>query len=236
MRAWSSSHTTRDEFDLDWLRSASSLRECHGVTTHAESDGIRGLGYPCLAAEGETLVFNMTAEELVNLSVFTVQADQLTAVACGAGSELIFRGYDHSCLPGDLSWVLVTKIQAEGTKMFGSVGHQVTVDPRDLYHHRPLGQQQAAAQATGAVPSTEKRVLAWGGGGAGKYVNIRALPEDTFTIPGVPYTLQPTIYILLGRRLENTLTVFLLEDDFYVGRYAGAAAWYLWFQEPEWCS
>ena len=39
-----------------------------------------------------------------------------------------------------------------------------------------------------------------------------------------------------GRRLENTLTVFLLEDDFYVGRYAGAAAWYLWFQEPEWCS
>ena len=27
----------------------------------------------------------------------------------GAGSELIFRGYDHSCLPGDLSWVLVTK-------------------------------------------------------------------------------------------------------------------------------
>lgn len=113
------------------------------------------------------------------------------------------------------------RIQAEGTKMFGSVGHQVTVDPRDLYHHRPLGQQQAAAQATGAVPSTEKRVLAWGGGGAGsrrvrmethlsgssvlccrntvEYVNIRALPEDTFTIPGVPYTLQPTIYILLVR-------------------------------------
>ena len=27
----------------------------------------------------------------------------------GAGSELIFRGYDHSCLSGDLSWVLVTK-------------------------------------------------------------------------------------------------------------------------------
>ena len=43
--------------------------ECHRVTTYAESDGIWGLGYPCLAAEGEALVFNMTAEKLVNLSV-----------------------------------------------------------------------------------------------------------------------------------------------------------------------
>ena len=48
------------------------MRECHRVTTQAESDGIRGLGYPCLATEGKTLVFNMAAEELVNLSVFTV--------------------------------------------------------------------------------------------------------------------------------------------------------------------
>ena len=38
-----------------------------------------------------------------------------------------------------------------------------------------------------------------------------------------------------GQRLENTPAVFLLEDDLYVG-YAGAAAWYLWFQEPEWRS
>lgn len=43
--------------------------ECHRVTTYAESNGIWGLGYPCLAAEGEALVFNMTAEKLVNLSV-----------------------------------------------------------------------------------------------------------------------------------------------------------------------
>lgn len=42
------------------------------VTTYAESDGIQGLGYPCLAAEGVALVFNVTAKKLVNLSMFTV--------------------------------------------------------------------------------------------------------------------------------------------------------------------
>ncbi|CAN0567403.1 unnamed protein product [Rangifer tarandus platyrhynchus] len=30
-----------------------------------------------------------------------------------------------------------------------------------------------------------------------KYVNIRALPEVTFTIHGVPYSLQPTVCTLL---------------------------------------
>lgn len=32
-----------------------------------------------------------------------------------------------------------------------------------------------------------------------KYVNIRALPEVTFTIHGVPYSLQPTVCTLLVR-------------------------------------
>ena len=51
----------------------------------------------------------------------------------------------------DASFAL--RIQAEGTKMFGSVGHQVTVDPgtsiitgpsdSSKQPHRPLGQRPA---------------------------------------------------------------------------------------------
>ena len=39
---------------------------------NAESDGILGLGYPCLAAERVTLVFDTMARKLVDLPVFSV--------------------------------------------------------------------------------------------------------------------------------------------------------------------
>lgn len=73
------------------------------VTTYAESDGIRGLGYPCLAAEGVTLVFNVTAKKLVNLSVFTVT---WTGKACEAHRlRLQPQGNNMSRLSSHNSWV-----------------------------------------------------------------------------------------------------------------------------------
>ncbi|KAM7235348.1 hypothetical protein CapIbe_014168 [Capra ibex] len=131
------------------------------------------------------------------------------------------------------------RTQEEGTKMFGSVGHQVIVNPgtsivtgpsdSSKQLHRPLGQRpawrsecppaagrgwQSASQNGDASEQVLGAVLTY----TVEYVNIL-----TFTIPGVPYTLLHP-------------AVFLLKDDCHVGSYAGAAAWYLWFQEPAWRS
>ena len=103
----------------------------------------------------------------------------------------------------DASFALRT--QAEGTKMFGSVGHQVIVNPgtsivtgpsdSSKQLHRPLGQRpawrseclpaagrgwQSASQNGDASEQVLGAVLTY----TVEYVNIL-----TFTIPGVPYTL-----------------------------------------------
>lgn len=85
-----------------------SVTEPGQTFVNAEFDGILGLGYPSLAVGGVTPVFdNMMAQNLVDVPMFSVYMS--SDPDGGAGSELIFGGYDHSHFSGSLNWVPVTK-------------------------------------------------------------------------------------------------------------------------------
>ncbi|XP_069315675.1 cathepsin E isoform X2 [Eulemur rufifrons] len=85
-----------------------SVTEPGNTFVDAEFDGILGLGYPSLAVGGVTPVFdNMMAQNVVDLPMFSVYMS--SDPEGGAGSELIFGGYDHSHFSGSLNWVPVTK-------------------------------------------------------------------------------------------------------------------------------
>ncbi|XP_047561716.1 cathepsin E isoform X3 [Lutra lutra] len=85
-----------------------SVTEPGQTFVNAEFDGILGLGYPSLAVGGVTPVFdNMMAQNLVDIPMFSVYMS--SDPEGGAGSELIFGGYDHSHFSGNLNWVPVTK-------------------------------------------------------------------------------------------------------------------------------
>ncbi|KAM9106768.1 LOW QUALITY PROTEIN: cathepsin E [Megaptera novaeangliae] len=183
-----------------------SVTETDQSFMNAESDGILGLGCHCLAAERGTLVFD-TMARLVDLPVFSVYTSSDTGG--GAGSELIFRGYDHSHLSGNIDvpvtkqgyWqIAVDTIQVGGTMMFFSEG--AIVDPGASLITGPSGSSKQLHRSLGQRP--------WmGNWGASEWilcavflytvecVNVGVLLDVTFTINGVPHTLQPTAYTLL---------------------------------------
>ncbi|XP_057171247.1 cathepsin E isoform X2 [Ursus arctos] len=102
-----------DQVDVEGLvvvgqQFGESVTEPGQTFVNAEFDGILGLGYPSLAVGGVTPVFdNMMAQNLVDIPMFSVYMS--SDPEGGAGSELIFGGYDHSHFSGNLHWVPVTK-------------------------------------------------------------------------------------------------------------------------------
>ncbi|XP_033053908.1 cathepsin E isoform X1 [Trachypithecus francoisi] len=175
-----------------------SVTEPGQTFVDAEFDGILGLGYPSLAVGGETPVFdNMMAQNLVDLPMFSVYMS--SNPEGGAGSELIFGGYDHSHFSGSLNWVPVTKqgywqialdnIQVGGTVMFCSEGCQAIVDTGTSLITGPPDKIKQLQNAIGAAPVDGEYAV--------ECANLNVMPDVTFTINGVPYTLSPTAYTLL---------------------------------------
>ncbi|NXL83481.1 PEPE protein, partial [Alectura lathami] len=71
---------------------------------YVKFDGILGLGYPSLAADGITPVFdNMVNESLLEQNLFSVYLSRETM-----GSVIIFGGIDESYFSGSISWVPVS--------------------------------------------------------------------------------------------------------------------------------
>ncbi|KAL4674589.1 hypothetical protein H8959_018523 [Pygathrix nigripes] len=110
---------------------------------------------------GVTPVFdNMMAQNLVDLPMFSVYMS--SNPEGGAGSELIFGGYDHSHFSGSLNWVPVTKqgywqialdnIQVGGTVMFCSEGCQAIVDTGTSLITGPPDKIKQLQNAIGAAP------------------------------------------------------------------------------------
>uniref|UniRef100_A0A2K5M5B8 Cathepsin E n=1 Tax=Cercocebus atys TaxID=9531 RepID=A0A2K5M5B8_CERAT len=175
-----------------------SVTEPGQTFVDAEFDGILGLGYPSLAVGGVTPVFdNMMAQNLVDLPMFSVYMS--SNPEGGAGSELIFGGYDHSHFSGSLNWVPVTKqgywqialdnIQVGGTVMFCSEGCQAIVDTGTSLITGPSDKIKQLQNAIGAAPVDGEYAV--------ECANLNVMPDVTFTINGVPYTLSPTAYTLL---------------------------------------
>ncbi|XP_006834134.1 PREDICTED: cathepsin E [Chrysochloris asiatica] len=175
-----------------------SIKEPGQTFVDAEFDGILGLGYPSLAVGEVTPVFdNMMAQNLVDIPVFSVYMS--SDPAGGAGSELIFGGYDHSHFSGSLNWVPVTKqaywqialdnIQVGGSVMFCSEGCQAIVDTGTSLITGPSNHIKQLQKAIGAQPVDGEYAV--------ECANLNVMPDVTFTINGVPYTLSPTAYTLL---------------------------------------
>ncbi|XP_055975143.1 cathepsin E [Sorex fumeus] len=175
-----------------------SVTEPGNTFVNAEFDGILGLGYPSLAVGGVTPVFdNMMAQNLVDVPMFSVYMS--SNPEGGAGSELIFGGYDHSHFSGSLNWVPVTKqgywqisldsIQVGGTVMFCSRGCQAIVDTGTSLITGPSKEIKHLQRAIGAQPVDGEYAM--------ECDNLNVMPDVTFTINGIPYTLQPTAYTLL---------------------------------------
>ncbi|KAM9212168.1 cathepsin E [Dugong dugon] len=175
-----------------------SVKEPGQTFADAAFDGILGLGYPSLAVGGVTPVFdNMMTQNVVDLPIFSVYMS--SNPEGGMGSELIFGGYDYSHFSGSLNWVPVTKqgywqialdnIQVGGTVMFCSEGCQAIVDTGTSLITGPSNSIKQLQSAIGAEPMDGEYVV--------ECVNLNVMPDVTFTINGVPYTLSPTAYTLL---------------------------------------
>ncbi|KAF6292704.1 cathepsin E [Rhinolophus ferrumequinum] len=175
-----------------------SVTEPGQTFVSAEFDGILGLGYPSLAVGGVTPVFdNMMAQNLVDVPMFSVYMS--SGPEGNTDSELIFGGYDHSHFSGSLNWVPVTKqgywqialdtIQVGGVVMFCSEGCQAIVDTGTSLITGPSDEIKQLQKAIGAEPVDGEYAVEC------DYLNV--MPDVTFTINGVPYTLQPTAYTLL---------------------------------------
>ncbi|KAM6217852.1 cathepsin E [Rhynchocyon petersi] len=177
-----------------------SIKEPGQTFVDAEFDGILGLGYPSLAVGGVTPVFdNMMAQNLVDIPLFSVYMS--SDPAGGAGSELIFGGYDHSHFSGSLNWIPVTKqgywqitldnIQVGGTVMFCSEGCQAIVDTGTSLITGPPSNIKQLQGAIGAQPVDGEYAV--------ECANLNVMPDVTFTINGLPYSLGPTAYTLLDQ-------------------------------------
>ncbi|XP_077013705.1 cathepsin E [Tamandua tetradactyla] len=175
-----------------------SVKEPGQTFVDAEFDGILGLGYPSLAVGGMPPVFdNMMAQSLVALPMFSVYMS--SDPEGGSGSELIFGGYDHSHFSGSLNWVPVTKqgywqialdqIQVGGTVMFCPEGCQAIVDTGTSLITGPSDKIKQLQKVIGAAPMDGEYAM--------ECANLNVMPDVTFIINGVPYTLGPPAYTLL---------------------------------------
>ncbi|KAH0520121.1 Cathepsin E [Microtus ochrogaster] len=174
-----------------------SVKEPGQTFVNAEFDGILGLGYPSLAAGGVTPVFdNMMAQNLVDLPIFSVY---LSSDPQGSSdSELTFGGYDPSHFSGTLNWIPVTKqgywqialdrILVGNTVMFCYEGCQAIVDTGTSLLNGPSHKIKELQEAIGATPMDGEYAV--------NCANLNTMPNVTFLINGVSYTLSPNAYIL----------------------------------------
>ncbi|NXO21983.1 CATE protein, partial [Cisticola juncidis] len=177
---------------------AESISEPGKAFLDAEFDGILGLAYPSLAVDGVTPVFdNMMAQDLVELPLFSVYMSP--DPQSPQGGELLFGGFDTSRFTGTLNWVPVTQqgywqiqldnIQLGGTVTFCSEGCQAIVDTGTSLIAGPTREIKKLQNLIGAVSVD--------GVYAVECSNLDVMPELTFTINGLPYTLSAQAYTLV---------------------------------------
>ncbi|XP_010011005.1 PREDICTED: cathepsin E, partial [Nestor notabilis] len=177
---------------------AESVSEPGKAFVDAAFDGILGLAYPSLAVGGVTPVFdNMMAQNLVELPMFSVYLS--ANPESSLGGELLFGGFDPSRFTGTLNWVPVTQqgywqIQLDNVQLGGSVtfctnGCQAIVDTGTSLITGPTKDIKELQGSIGASP-VDGEVRATNR-------SLGAMPDVTFTINGLPYTLSAQAYTLM---------------------------------------
>ncbi|NWU99672.1 CATE protein, partial [Upupa epops] len=180
------------------LPAASGPPEPGTAFLDAEFDGILGLAYPSLAVDGITPVFdNMMAQDLLELPMFSVYMS--SNPESPVGGELLFGGFDTSRFTGTLNWVPVTQqgywqiqldnIQLAGTVTFCASGCQAIVDTGTSLITGPTKDIEELQNYIGATSVD--------GAYAVECSNLGVMPDVTFTINGLPYTLGAQSYTLM---------------------------------------
>ncbi|XP_040472495.1 embryonic pepsinogen-like [Falco naumanni] len=160
---------------------------------HVAFDGILGLGYPNLAADEITPVFdNMVNERLLEENVFSVYLSRETT-----GSVVIFGGIDESYFTGSINWISVSyqgywqismdSIIVNSQEVACGGGCQAIVDTGTSLVAGPPSGISNIQRAVGARQDRD-----------GEYnVNcssIAAMPDVIFVIDGVQYPVSPLAY------------------------------------------
>ncbi|XP_055675767.1 embryonic pepsinogen-like [Falco peregrinus] len=161
---------------------------------HVAFDGILGLGYPNLAADEITPVFdNMVNERLLEENVFSIYLSRETT-----GSVVIFGGIDESYFTGSINWISVSyqgywqismdSIIVNSQEVACGGGCQAIVDTGTSLVAGPPSSISNIQRAVGARQDTY-----------GEYnVNcssIAAMPDVIFVIDGVQYPVSPLAYM-----------------------------------------
>uniref|UniRef100_A0A803V916 cathepsin E n=1 Tax=Ficedula albicollis TaxID=59894 RepID=A0A803V916_FICAL len=173
---------------------AESVSEPGKAFLDAEFDGILGLAYPSLAVDGVTPFFdNLMAQDLVELPIFSVYMSSNPEAP--QGGELLFGGFDSSRFTGTLNWVPVTQ-QGQGgqgwlggTVTFCAGGCQAIVDTGTSLIAGPTKEVKELQNLIGAVSVDGEYAV--------ECSSLSVMPDLTFTINGLPYTLSAQAYILV---------------------------------------
>ncbi|XP_026720276.1 embryonic pepsinogen-like [Athene cunicularia] len=160
---------------------------------HVKFDGILGLGYPNLAADGITPVFdNLVNESLLEENLFSVYLSRETT-----GSVVIFGGIDESYFTGSISWVSVSYQGYWQISMDSIIVNNQEIACRG-------GCQAVVDTGTSLVagpPSDISNIQSTAGARQDAYgeynVNcssISAMPDVIFVIEGMQYPVSASAY------------------------------------------
>ncbi|KAK7149161.1 hypothetical protein R3I94_008692 [Phoxinus phoxinus] len=165
----------------------------------AHFDGVLGLGFPQLAEELGSPVFDsMMAQHLLDEPVFSFY---LKNGDSGFGGELLFGGVDETRFVPPITWAPVTQkgywqIRLDGVKVQGALsfcyrsnhGCQAVVDTGTSLIGGPARDIMILQQFLGATPTA-----------GGEYLldcaRIRSLPVVSFLIGGVEFSLTGEQYV-----------------------------------------
>ncbi|XP_067110284.1 nothepsin [Osmerus mordax] len=204
----------------------------------AKFDGVLGLGYPSLASELGNPVFDtIMAQKLVEMPVFSFYLSRSKSTTEPEG-ELLLGGIDEALFIGQIQWVPVTvkgywQVQIDNIKVQGTTTHcaqgcQAIIDTGTSLITGPSHEILSLQQLIGATPTS-----------IGEYLvdcsRVSSLPQVSFTIAGVEFTLSADSYIrrdMLGDREicfsgfqavdlpSDTTSLWILGDLFLMEYYS----------------
>uniref|UniRef100_A0A8C6Z4D9 cathepsin E n=1 Tax=Nothoprocta perdicaria TaxID=30464 RepID=A0A8C6Z4D9_NOTPE len=199
---------------------AESVSEPGKTFLDAAFDGILGLAYPALAVDGVTPVFdNMMAQNLVELPMFSIYMSSNPDAA--EGGELLFGGFDPSRFVGTLQWVPVTRqgywqiqvdaIQVGATVAFCASGCQAIVDTGTSLLTGPSEDIKEMQKYIGAVPMEGEFAV--------DCSTMSSMPDVTFIINGVAYSLSAQDYLLMGLDMAPPTGPLWILGDVFIRRF-----------------
>ncbi|XP_075298954.1 embryonic pepsinogen [Opisthocomus hoazin] len=160
---------------------------------HVQFDGILGLGYPNLAADGITPVFDkLVNESLLEENLFSVYLSRETT-----GSVVIFGGIDESYFTGCINWISVSyqgywqismdSIIVNRQEIACSGGCQAIVDTGTSLVAGPPSSISDIQSAAGARQDTYREYNV-------NCSSISGMPDVIFVIDGVQYPVSASAY------------------------------------------